>query len=249
MAVDAAVELVDEPTQGRVFVGAGRVRLGDVTPSGRLRLDAHARYLQDIANDDALDAELPGAMFWVVRRILVEIRRSPVLREAFELRTFCGGIGSRWAERRTSLIGEHGGRIEAAVLWVCVDEASMRPTRVPAEFGEHYGAAARDRRVRARLVLPDPDDAADLDRRPWPLRAVDLDVLDHVNNAVYWAPVEEEMSRRGMGRRVRAELEYLTGIDRDDDVTVETCDDERGFRLWLRSGSAIEARARVAPLG
>ncbi|MFM2113860.1 MAG: hypothetical protein RL643_818, partial [Actinomycetota bacterium] len=31
------------------------MRLGDVTPKGRLRLDATARYLQDIATDDALD--------------------------------------------------------------------------------------------------------------------------------------------------------------------------------------------------
>ncbi|MEM9034237.1 MAG: acyl-ACP thioesterase domain-containing protein [Actinomycetota bacterium] len=243
MAVDAAVEIVDEPTEGRVFRSEGRVRLGDVTPSGRLRLDALARYLQDVANDDAVDAQLPGAMFWVVRRTLVEVHRSPVLREAFELRTFCGGIGSRWAERRTSLIGADGGRVECSVLWVCVDEASMRPARVPPEFSEHYGAAARDRKVRARLQLPDPPDGAP--RSTWPMRAVDLDVLGHMNNAAYWAPVEEEIARRGMRRRVRAELEYLSGIEPGEQVTVETCDHDGGFRLWLRSGTEVEARAQV----
>lgn len=243
MAVDAAVELVDEPTEGRVFRSEGRVRLGDVTPTGRLRLDALARYLQDIANDDAVDAQLPGAMFWVVRRTLVEVHRCPVLREAFELRTFCGGLGSRWAERRTSLVGADGGRVEASVLWVCVDEHSMRPARVPPEFTEHYGPAARDRRVRARLRLPDPP--AETEPRVWPLRAVDLDVLGHVNNAAYWAPVEEEIARRGLRRRVRAELEYLSGIEPGQEVTVETSDHEGGFRLWLRCGDEVEARAQV----
>ncbi|MEO1062657.1 MAG: acyl-ACP thioesterase domain-containing protein [Actinomycetota bacterium] len=247
MPHDAATELVDEPSQGRVFTAPGRVRLGDVTPRGALRLDALARYLQDVANDDAIDAALPGAMFWVVRRAMVEVRRPLRLREAFELRTFCGGIGSRWAERRTSVVGEDGGRIECVVLWVCVDEASMRPARVPPEFAEHYGEAARDRKVRARLQLPDPPDG--LTGRSWPLRFVDLDVLDHVNNAAYWAPIEEEIAARGIGRRVRAELEYLTGIDRGDDVTVLTADEGDGFRLWLRSADSVEARAQVRPLG
>ncbi|MEM8902120.1 MAG: acyl-ACP thioesterase domain-containing protein [Actinomycetota bacterium] len=247
MPHDAATELVDEPHEGRVFTSAGRVRLGDVTPSGSLRLDAVARRLQDVANDDAIDAALPGAMFWVVRRALVEVRRPLRLRERFELRTFCGGIGSRWAERRTSLVGEHGGSVEAAVLWVCVDEATMRPARVPPQFALHYGAAARDRKVRARLLLDDPP--GDLTGRPWPLRAVDLDVLGHVNNAAYWAPVEEEIASRGLGRRLRAELEYLTGIDAGEEVTMLTAEDDEGFRLWLRSGDSIEARARVRPLG
>ena len=48
---------VSEPERGRVFAVGRRVRLGDVSPKGRLRLDATARYLQDIANDDAVDGD------------------------------------------------------------------------------------------------------------------------------------------------------------------------------------------------
>ena len=44
------------PSAGRTFTGERIVRLGDVSPAGRLRLDAVARYLQDIATDDAVDA-------------------------------------------------------------------------------------------------------------------------------------------------------------------------------------------------
>ena len=43
------------PESGRRFSVVRKVRLGDVTPKGRLRLDAVARYLQDIATDDSLD--------------------------------------------------------------------------------------------------------------------------------------------------------------------------------------------------
>ncbi len=248
-AVDAAVELVAEPTEGRIFTQRRRVRLGDVTTSGRLRLDAIARYLQDVANDDAVDAALPGAMFWVVRRTLVEVRRPPRLREDLEVRTFCGGIGSRWAERRTRLIGADGGLVETATLWVCVDERTMRPSVVPPEFGQSYGQACGERRVRGRLRLADPPPEGTVTER-WPLRTVDLDVLDHVNNAAYWAPVEEALAG-WTTRRVRAELEYRAGIDAGAAVTVERAigrgrDD--GISLWLRADGVVQAAAWVSPL-
>ena len=38
------------------------MRLADVTPGGRLRLDALARYLQDVAGDDVDDAGITGAV-------------------------------------------------------------------------------------------------------------------------------------------------------------------------------------------
>ena len=51
-----ATELPERPATGRVVVRTRPVRLGDVDERGRLRLDATARYLQDIATDDVNDA-------------------------------------------------------------------------------------------------------------------------------------------------------------------------------------------------
>ena len=53
------------------------VRLSDVTPKGRARLDAIARYLQDIGNDDAVDAIGEEAAAWVVRRTTSRSSSSP----------------------------------------------------------------------------------------------------------------------------------------------------------------------------
>jgi acyl-ACP thioesterase len=47
--VPPATELVERPTGGRVFTLNSRVRLGDVDRRGRLRLDATARFMQDVA--------------------------------------------------------------------------------------------------------------------------------------------------------------------------------------------------------
>ncbi|HEX8803492.1 MAG TPA: acyl-ACP thioesterase domain-containing protein, partial [Acidimicrobiales bacterium] len=94
------------PATGRVFRAARRVRLADADRAGRLRLDACARYLQDIGNDDTADSGIDDpATSWVVRRAVVDVHRPPRWRERLELATWCGGLGGRWAERRLSLVG------------------------------------------------------------------------------------------------------------------------------------------------
>jgi len=65
--------MVPVPTTGRVFRSGRRVRLGDVRPQGRLRLDALARYLQDVGNDDTIDRGVGNGGPWVTRRVTVEI--------------------------------------------------------------------------------------------------------------------------------------------------------------------------------
>ena len=136
-------DLVERPRAGRVFEGARRVRLADVSPAGRLRLDAAARFLQDVSADDTADAALPDAEAWVVRKTVIEVATFPRYLEPIALATWCSGTGSHWAERRISIVGEGGGAIEAATTWVHFDVASGRPSRIPAGFDELYGEAGR----------------------------------------------------------------------------------------------------------
>ena len=92
-----------------MFEGARRVRLADVSPAGRLRLDAAARFLQDLSADDTADAALEDAEAWVVRKTVIEVAAFPRYLEPLELATWCSGTGSHWAERRISIQGERGG--------------------------------------------------------------------------------------------------------------------------------------------
>jgi acyl-ACP thioesterase len=237
--------MVPVPLRGRVFRRGRRVRLADVSPKGRLRLDAIARFLQDVSNDDTRDAGLANEMSWVVRRIVIDVHRYPVFGEELDLATFCGGIGGRWAERRVSVTGDRGGHVEAATLWVHLDPATLRPMVLPPEFHELFAESAGGRTVRARLEHDDPP-ATGGDRRPWPLRFADFDVLGHVNNAAYWFPVEEELARRREVRApMRAELEYRQPIEPGDAVEMITLDDDASLALWLVGPTSVHATARV----
>ncbi len=239
---------------GRTFRGVQRVRLGDVDPSGRARLDALARYLQDVANDDAYDSGIDNPGVWVVRRSTIEVHQGPQLREDLELVTFCSGTGACWAERRTTLTGSAGARVEAAVLWVQLGTDGTRPARLGPDFAAVYGESAAGRKVGAGLVLDQELPAGP--GRSFALRHADLDVMGHVNNAVYWAMLEEEVGleealgrhESGMGappdHPLRFDLEHHQAID--PGATVELRHLER--QLWITTGGSLAAVASWRPL-
>lgn len=235
-------DLAPRPERGRVFETTGRVRLGDADPAGRLRLDALARTLQDLGNDDLADAGLDPSSPWLARRSVVVAERWPQLGEATDLATWCGGTGSRWAERRSSVRTATGAVVDVATLWVFVDGG--RPARLPQWFADTYGEACRGRTVSSRLTLPPPPE--DAPARPWAIRAADLDVLGHVNNAATWAAVEEECARGGIVPR-RATLEYHAPIEWGDDVELRSERLDGGLRLWLVVDGATRAAAEVSP--
>jgi acyl-ACP thioesterase len=239
-----AAEFVDRPAVGRVVTRSRTVRLGDVDVRARLRLDATARYLQDIATDDATDARLGDAFGWVVRRTMIDVRRAAGLDERLELSTFCAGTGRSWAERRTSITGDRGASIEAVSLWIRVDPTSGRPTGLGDDFVSVYGEAANGRRVSSRLRLPAPPPDAAV--HPWAIRRVDLDPLDHVNNAAQWAIVEETLPTDG-SRRGLAEVEHLAPVDADARLQLVTTSDDAGHSSWLTVDGAVLMAARWSP--
>jgi acyl-ACP thioesterase len=245
--------LVPLPAEGRVFRTGRRVRLADADARGRLRLDACARYLQDIGNDDTADGGFDdGETTWVVRRAVIDVQVPPRWREWLDLATWCGGLGGRWAERRLSMIGDDRGRIEISTLWVHVDVATMAPTRLSPRFLDVYGPAAGERRVSTRLWLGDPPVGAAAS--PWALRAVDIDLLGHVNNAAYWAAVEEQIepgtvfAHGLLGRPHRAVMEYGPGIAAGASVQLLVDESDDHLSLWFTVDDAVQASATVVPL-
>jgi acyl-ACP thioesterase len=235
-------EFVPLPEHGRRFTRRRRVRLGDVNAANRLRLDAIAGYLQDVASDDVDDVGVKGA--WVVRRTALVITRLPRYGEDIELTTFCSGTGSRWAERRTRLSVGGAPVVDAVAVWVYVDSKG-RPVPLEHWFFDHYGEASGGRRVSSRLRLPPLPAGAS--SRPWPLRATDFDLLGHMNNAAYWYAVEDELARLAPERVPgSAELEHRAAIEPNDPVEVcSTFADDR-LSVWLTVGDETRAAANIA---
>jgi acyl-ACP thioesterase len=82
------------------------------------------------------------------------------------------------------------------------------------------------------------------DTRPWPLRRADLDVLDHVNNAVSWAAVEDALAVHGSGRRlIGAEIEYRAPIDLGEEPVLRADSDDEQVACWLTVGDEVRTSA------
>jgi acyl-ACP thioesterase len=238
-----------EPAIGRVYATRRIVRSTDVTPDGRLRLDALARHLQTAAEEDVATAGLAEPVVWLLRRCALQIVALPAMGERVSLRTFCSGTGPRWAERTTTLASLDGRPlVQATAVWAAVSRDEGRPVQLSADFTATYGPSAGGRLVSVRLSHPRPDGTAltgngvagSAPPRDWPLRVADFDTAGHVNNAVHWAVVEDELAAAGWLPSV-AEVEYQRAImpgclprlvtDRREDQTT----------LWLVDGDRVLA--------
>ncbi|MGZ6998959.1 MAG: acyl-[acyl-carrier-protein] thioesterase [Acidimicrobiia bacterium] len=227
---------------GRVVAGRWPVRLGDVNAYARLRLDAVARYLQDIAGEDSAELDLPEHHGWILRRLALDLPRLPSLGHVVELETRCTGVGGRWAERTTTITERGRLLVTARAVWVYVELESGAPRPLPPEFFAAYGDGVRDHRVSARLTLPKPD--VDAPATGWTWRRTDIDVFDHVNNANYWAPVEEWLG--GAPHRVRAaEMEFGAGIEPGEATTVAVAAAPGEATFWFCVDGDARATARL----
>jgi acyl-ACP thioesterase len=190
---------------------------------------------------DVVDAGLSDAALWVVRRTRLAVTRFPRFGEPATVATFCSGVGRMWAQRRTTIATPGGGLVEAVALWVHLDPASLRPAPFSFEELEVYGPSAAGREVKARLRHPLPGDGAAA--RPWRFRTTELDVADHVNNAAYWAPLEDELlAGDAEPAAIDVELEFRTPAQPGEHTILS----EGGQRWVVGADGTVHASVLVA---
>jgi len=217
-------EIVDWPG-GRAFERTMRPGIADADEAGRCRLDAMARWLQDVAYADLIDAGFEDRGAWIVRRTRMRVDAFPRFGDELTLRTFCSGIGRFSAERRTSITGGSAA-VEAAALWVCLDPERGRPMRFSPDFLSAYEESAAGRDANVRLRHPDPTE--DAEGSSWRFRASEMDPAGHINNSHYWTPLEEELAEGPEVESIDAEIEY-----RDPAMPGEVRVLRGGSSLWI----------------
>jgi acyl-ACP thioesterase len=234
------------PTRGRTFAGRRRVRLADVDAHGRLRLDALARFLQDLAIDDVRETGWGAPEhIWFVRRIHVDVQVPFLEDDEVAMVTWCSGLAAIAAGRRWSITGNRGGRAEVDSVWIHLGP-DQRPKRIE-DFGV-YAEATGGRRVSARPELAVP--AGDAPRSPWPLRVTDVDRHGHVNNAVHWQAVEHLLADGGPDPRapLRARLDYRDALDLGEGLELAVARDAGRLDIGLVTPAAVKAVASIEPL-
>ena len=205
-----------------------------------MRLDALARFLQDVAIEDVEETGwgMPEHL-WFLRRIRIDVLEPFLEDRELELVTWSSGLAAIAAGRRWSLRGDRGGRAEVDSVWIHLGP-DQRPSRIEA-FGV-YGEAGGGRRVSTKLELPDPP--ADEPGIPWPVRATDIDLHGHVNNAVHWQAVEHVLPAGGVdpARPLVAELDYREPIDLGDGIELVASEEGGSLVVGLRAAGRDQGR-------
>jgi acyl-ACP thioesterase len=221
--------------------------LSDADATGRRRLDAVARYLQAAAVDDASETGWGAPEhLWVLRSVRIDVH-APLLDDgSVAIVTWGSSLSSLAAGRRWSLSGDAGGTIEVDSTWIHLGP-DARPARIGAGFDD-YAIATQGRVASTTLTLSAPEDGR---RVGWPLRTTDVDRMGHVNNAAYWAAVEERLLEHDPDLRLphRARLDYRHPIDLGEVVElVEDTSDSR-YVAAFRVGDIVKAVVSVEPVG
>ncbi|WP_250324134.1 acyl-[acyl-carrier-protein] thioesterase [Williamsia sp. CHRR-6] len=246
--------------KAQYFESRYRVRTGDVDQHMRLRLDGTARYLQDIANDNIEATEFHATdPFWIVRRTVIDVI-SPISWPAnLTLQRWCGALSTRWTNMRVRVTAEHEtnrfnteprppGLIESEGFWINVNDQGL-PSRITDEAFEMLAAMTDEHRLRWKTMIPDPLPADDGTDRPHVLRSTDFDPFKHLNNAAYWAAVEDELVEHPdlIAGPFRAVIEYLRPITPGATITIRRTREGNRLLMWLIVEAQVAATVSVQP--
>jgi acyl-ACP thioesterase len=229
---------------GSTFGARRVVRLAEVGFDGRMRFEAVAHWLQDVAHDHFEQVGLTGVGGWVLRRLELEIDELPRFDQHLDLVTRCTESGSRCSDRVTTFTGCDGQALSARAVWVCVDPGTGRSCPLPPGFHDRFPLPAARRRLSTRLHHAPPPASSRRDR--WPTRASDFDVYGHMNNAACCAPIDEVLTHVDRSRVERIEIEYRRPIQPAEALTTAVAPFPGGIGVWLLVDGDVRASARVS---
>lgn len=219
----------------RIFKTKRRVRVGDCDVKANLRIDAIARYLQDVGYDDTNDLGLGDGGIWVARSIEIiatSKRHWPKRNQIVDLETYCGGIGRVVAQRNVNIFNDGIKCIETKTLWVSLDE-DANISRVPTWLKEEYSDAVDISSKRVLKSKPEKTDFDEIVNLDFPLRQSDLDINNHANNSLGFDALFEASRFLGLEDFSRVYIEYHRPIDIADDTTLKLLKTPSGFDSWL----------------
>lgn len=237
-------------SSSRVFRLDRQVALSDAEPSGRLRLDACARYLQDVAAFDAIDANISDLGNWVLRQNSIQVSSFPTYGQWVRAETYLTGSGRAWIERSSTISDLDSGKtlVTANAIWVLTHNESGSPISVPQELFDIYGPMASVYKVSARGA-PRPELPVDCTSLEWQIRFSDQDILSHLNNAVYFEPLEEVLNKAGivlpLFQLIESQVTYRESITYGDPLAVfyriKRASEHVGISIYFVTNNLVRA--------
>jgi acyl-ACP thioesterase len=118
-----------------VFDREWPLRVADIDREGRLRLDAAARHIVDIGQDQLREMGFEETHpLWIVRRTMIDLIRPVVFGDMLRMRRWCSGTSNRWCQMRVRIDGRKGGLLESEGFWINFNRDTQTPARISDDF-------------------------------------------------------------------------------------------------------------------
>lgn len=182
-----------------VFDREWPLRVGDIDRTGRLRLDAACRHIQDVGQDQLREMGFEETHpLWIVRRTMIDLIRPIEFHDVLRLRRWCSGASTRWCEMRVRIDGKHGGGlIESEAFWININRETQMPARIAEDFlaGLHKTTSVDRLRWKGYVQPGGRDHLSEATQiQEFGVRVTDIDLFDHMNNSVYWSVIEDYLA-------------------------------------------------------
>lgn len=252
-----------------VFDRQWPLRVADIDREGRLRMDAAARHIQDIGQDQLREMGYEATHpLWIVRRTMMDLIAPIGFQDMLRVRRWCSGASNRWCEMRVRIDGKrHGGLVEAESFWININRETQGPARMSEDFLAALKRTTTVDRLRWKAYLNVSGRAARegaAEIHEYPVRFTDIDLFDHMNNSVYWTVVEDYLSSYPelLAAPLRVTLEHEAPVALGDKLEIVShvhpagSTDEFGPELADRTvrtltylvGDEVKALAAIFPL-
>jgi acyl-ACP thioesterase len=123
---------------------------------------------------------------------------------------------------RVRIDGRKGGLIESEAFWININRETEGPARISDDFlsGLRRTTDVDRLRWKAYLTAGSREDADDI--RAFPVRVSDIDIFDHMNNAVYWSVVEDFLATQPalLAGPLRVTIEHDLPVALGDDLEI-----------------------------
>jgi acyl-ACP thioesterase len=206
-----------------VFDVEWALRVADIDRGGRLRFDGATRHIQDIGQDHLRQLgfeEVHPA--WIVRRTMIDLIEPIEYQDILRLRRWCSGTSNRWCEMRVRVDGRKGGLMESEAFWINFSRETQGPSRISEDFLTGLQRTTTVDRLRWKSYLKAGPRETAVAVRKFPVRVTDIDLFDHMNNAVYWSVVEDylESAPELLKAPLRVTIEHDSAVALGDDLEI-----------------------------
>lgn len=197
---------------------------------GRLFIHQLLNFLQDAAQNHADGAGygytqlVDQDLLWVTSRLTIEILSMPKRGDEIKLSTWVKSIRGSISEREFSIsLGEQV-MINASSLWFCLSGQSHKPTRLPSEFCDLMEINATYATTEGTEKVDEPNvEAYRSNGIDITARYSDIDMVDHVNNAIYarWMMDEVPVDYQQRNTIKKLSINYLGESFLGDKIRVD----------------------------